>query len=499
MLRYGMNNKIKIFLLCLTCFLVFSFKGKAFCEEYKLFTGVIHLDSTISGGKLPPEEMSRIAYDAGVEIAIFTDHDTMRWEYGIPPLRKFIRKVVEKGSIHSYGEENYVNTISGLNQKYPDMLSMHGAEAIPFYWWKGSYFTKDLEMMDGHKHILVMGLNNASDYKNLPSIGKGYSRGFAFDTLVSLWPLCFFVFSWLLFSAAKEGSITTLLKTASAICLLLGIIFTINNFPFASPRYDQYHGNRGIAPYQTVIDYVNTRGGVTFWAHPEVEDVNKEASGVKLITKPYYEDLLKTQNYTGFAVFAEGIKFMAPPGGVWDQILNQYCKGERERPVWAIGEVDFGDEDTFSIKDSQTIFLLKEKNEKAVIEALKAGRLYAAHLYGEKSPALVLDTFVIEDTAQSAKAYMGEELVTDKNPQLKIHVSLPETAKDVKYKVDIIRNGEVIHRFESTGNTEMTYEDKYVKPGEKIYYRLDIDGPSRILSNPIFVKFGSPSGNTKGE
>ena len=78
-------------------------------------------------------------------------------------------------------------------------------------------------------------------------------------------------------------------------------------------------------------------------------------------------------------------------------------------------------------------------------------------------------------------------------------MSLPETAKDVKYKVDIIRNGEVILRFESTGNTEMTYEDKYVKLGEKIYYRLDIDGPSLTLSNPIFVKFGSPSGNTKGE
>src|SRR3990167_10419039 len=55
-----MNNKIKIFLLCLAFFLVFSFKGKAFCEEYKLFTGVVHLDSTISGGKLPPEEMARI-------------------------------------------------------------------------------------------------------------------------------------------------------------------------------------------------------------------------------------------------------------------------------------------------------------------------------------------------------------------------------------------------------------------------------------------------------
>ena len=96
-------------------------------------------------------------------------------------------------------------------------------------------------------------------------------------------------------------------------------------------------------------------------------------------------------------------------------------------------------EDTFFVKDSQTIFLLKEKNEKSIIEALKAGRVYAAHLYGEKSLTLVLDTFIIEDTAQSSKAYMGEELKTDKNPQLKIHVSLPEIAKDVKYKVDIIR------------------------------------------------------------
>ncbi len=494
-----MNNIIKIICLCLALFLVFGFDDDASSGEYKLHTGVIHLDSNISGGKLPPEEVARIAHDAGVEIAIFTDHDTMRWEYGIPPLRRFIRKVVEKGSIHKYGEGNYINTISGLNQKFPDMLIMHGAEAIPFYWWKGSYLHKNLEMMDGHKHILVMGLHSASDYKNLPSVGKGYPRKISPDALVSLWPLCFFVFGWMLFSIAKEGVSAIPLKAASMLCLLLGIIFTANNFPFVSPRYDQYHGDRGIAPYQEVIDYVNARGGVTFWAHPETEDVNKEASGVKLITMPYHEDLLKTRNYTGFAAFAEGIKFTIPPGGIWDQTLGQYCRGERERPVWAIGEVDFGDEDTFSIKDSQTVFLLKEKNEKSVIEALKAGRVYAAHLYGEKSPALALGTFTIEDTSQSAVAYMGEELKTDKHPQLKIQVSLPETAKDVKYKTDIIRNGEVIHRFESSGNTEMTYEDKYVKPGGMAYYRLDIDGPARIISNPIFVRFGSPSGNTKGE
>lgn len=490
-----MSIRKKLYFVCLLCFFITGFKCKAYGVEYTLVTSAIHLDSTISGGKLSPDEMAGVAHDAGVEVAIFTDHDTMRWEYGIPPLKKFIRKVVEKGSIHSYGEANYIKTIQGLNQKYPDMLIMHGAEAIPFYWWKGSYFSKNLSMMDGHKHILVIGLNNASDYKALPSIGKGYPRTVTIETLFSLWPVCFFVFGGLLFLISRESIVALPLKIASALSVLLGMILLINNFPFASPRYDQYHGDRGIEPYQTVIDYVNSRGGVTFWAHPEVEDVNKEFNGVKMITGPYHEDLLRAENYTGFAAFAEGIKFIAPPGGIWDQVLNQYCKGERSMPVWAIGEVDFGDENTFSIKDSQTILLLKEKNEKAVIEALKTGRMYALHVYGEKNPTLTLDTFVIEDTTHSATAYMGEELQTDKNPFLKIRISLPETAKESKYKLDIIRNGEVIHRLESGGNTELDYEDSCFKPGEKIYYRLDIDGPSRILSNPIFVKFGAAPGN----
>jgi len=490
--------KTKIYLLlCLLCTLLFSIKGKAFCEEYNLVPGVIHLHSAISGEKLPPDEMAKIAHEAGMEVAIFTDHDTMHWEYGIPPLRKFIKKVVEKGSIHVYGEANYINTINGLNQKYPDMLVMHGAEAIPFYWWKGSYFKKNLALINGHKHILVMGLNSATNYKNLPSVGNGYPRRVTPETLVSLWPICFLIFGCLLFSEAMAHSGG---KPLGAICFLLGVILLTNNFPFKSPEYDQYHGDQGIAPYQRVIDYVSSQGGVTFWAHPEsIKDENTELNGIRLMTKPYYEDLLKAQNYTGFAAFAEGIKFIVPPGGIWDRVLNQYCKGERERPIWAIGEVDFGDETTFSIRDSQTVFLLKEKNEKTVIEALKTGRMYALHLYTEKTPTLVLDRFTIEDAAQSKKTYMGETLQTSKPPMLKFHISLPKTAKDTKYKIDIIRSGEVIHRFESSGNTDISYEDKSVKPGEMIYYRLDIDGPSRILSNPIFVKFASSTEDRKGE
>ena len=153
--------------------------------------------------------------------------------------------------------------------------------------------------------------------------------------------------------------------------------------------------------------------------------------------------------------------------------------------------MDFGDDDSFSIKDSQTIFLLKEKSEESVIEALKAGRIYALHLYKENAPTLVLDDFTIENVSRKTVAYMGDELRTGENPHLRIHVSCPETDKNASYKIDIIRNGEVIHQFKSSGNTEMLYDDNYFKSGECVYYRLDIDGPSRIISNPIFVKFDS--------
>ena len=243
----------------------------------------------------------------------------MRWEYGILPLRGLVRKVVEKNSIYRYGEANYLKTIRGLNQKYPGMLTMPGVEAIPFYWWKGGYFTKDLTLMDGHKHLLVMGLKGAEDYKNLPSIGKGYPRKITSETCMRLWPVCFFVFAWFLFTSARTKPNGKPLKFAGVMCIFPGIIVLLNNSPFTATCYDQYHGSRGIAPYQEVINYVNSRGGVTFWAHPElVEEGNREISGVKCITEPYHEDLLKSHDYTGFAAFAAGTKFIIPPGGIWD-------------------------------------------------------------------------------------------------------------------------------------------------------------------------------------
>jgi len=33
------------------------------------------------------------------------------------------------------------------------------------------------------------------------------------------------------------------------------------------------------------------------------------------------------------------------------------------------------------------------------------------------------------------------------------------------------------------------YEDKYFQPGEKIFYRMDMEGMGKIVANPIFIVF----------
>jgi len=105
-------------------------------SEYLRVEGVVHLDTTIGGGTLPPDEMVERVRDAGLKIAVITDHDNMRVEYGLPLLRKIIRKRVDKGGIKEYGSGRYIETIEALKKKVPDMLILHGAEAVPFYYWR---------------------------------------------------------------------------------------------------------------------------------------------------------------------------------------------------------------------------------------------------------------------------------------------------------------------------------------------------------------------------
>jgi len=465
-------------------------------NEYSLVPGVIHLDSDVSGGEYSIKKLVEIAKSYEQEIVIITDHDNHEVTYGIWPLQNILKKTVKRDSIRTYGAKKYIADMEEAQKAYPEIVVIHGAEAIPFYYWEGSYQDNDLKLINLHKHILVIGLDKAKEYKNLPSIARGYPREFSTDILFSLWPLIFIIFAtWLLLKKCRKKTryrrnvYITYSWINIVICIisfLIGIIFSINNFPFFPQKYDQYHGNEGIGPYQEVIDYVNDKGGLTFWAHPEVEYKPTKIDNIELYTPSYQEDLLKAENYTGFAVFYEGMKYIGLPNGIWDKILVDYCNGTRKNPVWAIGEVDFeGDNRLEEIKHTQTFFLLKEKSRDAVLEALRKGRLYAARAVNDE---FFLTDFSVANSNGNI-ALMGEEIKCSTPPKIKISFLYKRTKKR-NIECQLIRMGKVIKTFNIDDTTDIEYTDTDYGNQKKIYYRLIISEGNfaKIVSNPIFVQ-----------
>lgn len=466
----------------------------SFAAQYLRAEGVIHLDTNISGGSLSPEEMLKKVKDAGLKVAIITDHDNMSVEYGLAPLRKILKKTIDKGGIKKYGSKKYIETIEALRRKYPELLILHGAEATPFYYWEGNPIKRNLTLRNWHKHILILGLKTPEDYDNIPSLTSGYPLiKSAPQCIKNLWPLALFILSLILLGKKAEkiyrlrGFIIRQMGRPyfipGIILLVLSLLFLLNNYPFCKPLFDQYHGDKGIEPYQFLIDYAKKKDALTFWAHPEVEAIY-EAKGqfgkrmVKLHTPAYYKDLLESRGYTGFAVFEEGFRFLGRAGWLWDQILKEYCDGKRDNPVWAIGELDYKEGDWMGM--TQTVFLLSDFNEGEVLKALKEGRVYAVR--GKDKP--ILEDFRVKGT--QAEAIMGEELVSKGSVEVLIKIRFPQSLKE-EMKVSMIRKGEVLETFSAKGDFLIKYKDNYFQPGEKIYYRLVVG--EQLVTNPIFVRF----------
>jgi hypothetical protein len=450
--------------------------------------GVIHLDTSVGGGVLSPEEMVNKVKEAGIKVAVITDKDNMRIEYGISPLRKIVKKVQERNSITTYGAEKYLDVIEDISRKNPDMTIIAGVEAMPFYYWEGSYFNDNLRLVNLHKHLLIIGMESPEDFEDIPSVSYNNPKVFGIRCILKLWPLLLIPTGFWLVSRKEKEPVKKLKDSnrkqrrpflvTGVLILVSGMLFTIDNFPFCAPLYDQYHGDRGMIPYQNLIDYAEKKGGMVFWAHPDVGGAH-ELNGIEISTSPYSRELLRTVNYTGFAAFVEGIKFSGRPGGYWDTALKQYINGERQKPVWAIGELDYKEGSWMG--ETHTVFLVDGNNKTEILRAMREGRMYA--VYGETKP--VLEAFQIWDDKDGIWTEMGSTATAVQQIRLKIKAYLPEKYKGPA-KLRLIREGVVIKEISLESAVDMEFNDQFFGEGEMTYYRIDIDG--RLISNPIFVK-----------
>ncbi len=454
----------------------------SFCDDYQQVTGLIDLRTTYSDGAHDLDFLVELAKERGFDVLFINDHDRMAMEYGISPFRNILRKREELPSVNSRGADKYLQNITEITRKYPDMIVIPGSESAPFYYWTGSYFKGNLTAQNWERHLLVIGMENPEDYRNLPVLHNGFSTSYLRQLLpgsiIFLIPLCFGIFLII------RGNY----RITGIVILVFSSFMLIEYHPFKSSPFDQYHGDQGYLPHQELIDYVNDRGGTTFWTHPEAQaGMNARKGPIMVNTPPHPEALLMTEGYTGFASIYGTYITGTEPGKEWDRVLFDYCRGNRDTPAWGISTADFHKEGESGEKlgNFPTVFLVKEKTKDEVLSALKQGRMYACRS-GKNFQRFVLKDFSIFDSNTNNQAIIGETIELRNEPVIRIRVSSSDQqARNIKIR--LVRSGELINTFSGTTPFVVNFKDDYFNPGEKIYYRIDI--PERLVSNPIFVKF----------
>jgi len=487
-----MKNKYKKLLLILVifsiCFPYWSFGQN---DEYRQVPGLIGLRTDFSDGAHSLEYLIELADKRGFQVLFINDHDRKVLEYGIRPFQNILKRKIEEPSINKGGPDKYLSLIASASKKYPEMILIPGAESSPFYYWEGSYFQGNLTVCNWERHLIILGLEKPKDYEELPILHNGFSTKYIIPSIPATY---FFLLIPLLLSLYMiKGK--RFVRYSGIVILVLTLLLLINDHPFRSSPYDQYHGDQGIAPYQLLIDYVNSQGGMIFWNHPETRSGRGQLGPIQRNTPPYPQMLLESQGYTGFAtLYGERIT-VTEPGNVWDEILSEYCSGKRTNPVWGISSAEFHKEGQAREKlgTYPTIFLVKDKSRKEILDALKKGRMYAYR--GRVDwPRLVLEEFSVSGSEASQKGVMGEEISSNGFPIITILLSTADPERGNSLTVRLIRSGQLIQTFRGETPLSIYFQDEILEPGGKIYYRLDVRDKKgrKLVSNPIFVNFRKP-------
>ena len=471
-------------LLCISVLIIILISTTAGAEDFIQIPGVIHVHSTFSSGKYSIETLVSKAEEKGIGILILTDHDLVVMEYGIFPLRNIIKKRVEHNSVIKSGPDKYLEAINRINNDQDSVLVIPGVQSSPFYHWSGSPFSGDLIAHDYRKELLLIGMRNPEDYNNLPILYRGFSTNYITTNIPQI--IIFFISlilgAYLFFQKGK-------FRYFGIGVGFLSLILLINHHPFQSSKFDPYHGDQGMAPFQELIDYVKSRNGLIFWAHPESDyaETGEKTGPITLQTKPYPDAMLKSKNYTGFSGLYGAWTTATDTGKHWDQALLEYCMKKRSHPVWIIAGADFhkdrSDGGAIDFDSYQTVFLMKKKGMQTVIDSLSSGKIYAV-TKNEKG-RLSLDRFQIGSKGSKIRANMGEKLNNPLLTEINIGISASDNG-EYPIKIAIIRGGKVLKKLEGKTPYEIKLEDKDRWTGIN-YYRLEVDGFGKLLSNPIFV------------
>lgn len=469
----------------LALFVVALFASSPAFGKYLQLDGVTDVKTKYSSGCANVQETATMAEQAGLDIVIFNDQVRNSIQYGIFPLKRIIKKTNEGPSILSTSSNVYLSNIKDKDKQFRETLLIPGADVSPFYYWTGNVFKKNLVAHNWDKRLSIIGLKYGEDFEQLPILDSNFSTNYAakFQNSVIGFGLLLAITLAMVFKGYY--------RKATVPLAVFFVLLIFNNHPFRSSLFDQYHGERGVAPYQEVIDYAISKGAMVFWDDVEAVNGKRQWGTIQLDTQPHPEDLVLARNYTGFQAVADQPVSLTEPGNVWDHVLMQYVRGERKHPVWGYGANNFqcAGESGPLMGAVRTVFLVREKQQDEVLDAMRKGRMYAVRQPGPHR--LSLDEFEIKDVGAGKKATMGDQLVSTSFPEISVKIHSTD-GNEKRAKVFLIRNGTVIKRESVVLPYELKMTDSKVDMSAPAYYRVNVIASpvDHLVSNPVFVKFG---------
>jgi hypothetical protein len=454
---------------------------------------VLHVHSDLSTGDFSLEQLTAMAEKQGIGALLLTENYLLRVEYGLPPFRALTRAVRDERSVLDVGIDRYLSRVAQARAANPRVLIVPGVEVLPHYYWTGSPLAFDMTVHETQKNMLVFGLDDGA-LRALPVTGNRIG-GFDWSSVLDALPGVLLIPGVYLLTRKrrelrKVGRVVVVVKqrrwlAGSALCAV-AVVALVRGWPFTVDPYPPYH-DLGLAPHQDLIDYVDRLGGAIVWSFPEARDAGEQWMGpvrVSWSTLPYPDDLMRTARYTAFGAVYEDTTRVERPGGSWDRLLGEFAAGDRSRAPWAVGESGFhGFTAGKTLGKIRSVFLVEERTERALLDALKHGRLYAVEQ--EAGAELVLDDFSLH--AGASTAVSGGSLRVAESAPIEINVDIAAVGtppRDVR--VTLVRNGTVIRAW--TGPLPLRAIHREVFDGSPTFYRLDVRGPGRLLTNPIFVR-----------
>ncbi len=459
--------------------------------------GVLHVHSDLTTGDFTLEELVGLADQQGIGVLLLSENYLLRVTYGLPPFRALTRVGRRARSIGD-APERYLARVADVRRRLPHVLLIPGVEVMPHYHWTGSPLALDLTVHNLQKNILVFGITDPAALRTLPAPGHPPAGHYTIQSIADALPVLLLVPGVVLLLRRRpvrrrlgRGAVIVVRRRAwvrGALLCAIGAAALARGWPFTVDTYST-SSDPGIAPYQALIDRVERLGGATVWSFPEARDLGEEYFGpvrVGWLTEPYADDLLKTFRYTAFGAVYEDTSTFERPGGGWDRLLAEYVRGERSRPAWAVAESGFhGLTAGKQVGPLQTVFLVAEKSEAGVLDALRRGRMYAVQRTRELGFDLAQFTV---SAGGGTGAGAGETLQVRAGTPIELAVAVEASdARAHDVRVAIIVNGQAVAL--ERGGTPFRTVYRTTTDGTPLVLRMEARGSQqRLLSNPIFVR-----------